>query len=46
MLEEAYPDALEEASYEAFEGKRTIQELNAMADKEAIVQQAMSLIDQ
>ena len=44
MLQEAYADALEEASYEAFEGKYTISELDKMADQDAIVQKAMSLI--
>lgn len=44
MLREAYLDALEEASYEAFEGKYTVEELDAIADKDATVQKAMSLI--
>ena len=44
MLYEAYTDAIEEASYEAFEGKYTVDQLDTVADKNQIIEKAMSLI--
>ena len=44
MLQEAYTDAIEEASYEAFEGKYTVDKLDTIADKNQIIEKAMSLI--
>ncbi len=45
IIEEAYDHALKEASFEAFEGKLTTQELSRKVDREAIKSKAISLLE-
>ena len=44
IIEEAYEHALSEASFEAFEGKMSPQQLKEKVDSEKIKQKALSLI--
>jgi uncharacterized protein YqgV (UPF0045/DUF77 family) len=43
MFEETFDDAMEEAAYEAFEGKLSIDELAAKLDRQQIINKAISL---
>lgn len=42
---EAYPKALKEASYEAFEGKYNVRELSELVDSDSIKTKAIALLD-
>lgn len=44
IIEEAYDHALKEASYEAFEGKLTVAELEKRVDRDRIEARALDLI--
>lgn len=46
IIEEAYPEALREASYEAFEGKLSSQELSQKVDSDSVKMRAIKLLDQ
>ncbi|NJO98289.1 MAG: hypothetical protein HC775_05695 [Hyellaceae cyanobacterium CSU_1_1] len=43
MFEETFDDAMEEATYEAFEGKLSIEELAAKLDRQQIIDRAIAL---
>ena len=45
IIEEAYDHALKEASFEAFEGKLTTQELNQKVNREGIKGKAIALLE-
>ena len=46
IIEEAYPEALREASYEAFEGKLSPEELSQRLDSDLVKMRSMELLDQ
>ena len=45
IINEAYPRAIKEASFEAFEGKLSWQELNEKVDRNSIKEKAISLLE-
>ncbi len=45
IIEEAYPRALKEASYEAFEGKLSDKELGQKVDQQGLKDKALSFIE-
>ena len=46
MLAETFDDAIEEASYEAFEGKLSIEELAVKVNRQEIISKAIALIEE
>lgn len=44
ILEEAFPEAIDHAALEAFEGRYEAEELAAMVDRPGILQQALEMI--
>ncbi len=45
ILEEAWPEAIDNAAIEAFEGRYEAEELAEMVDRSVILQQALAMID-
>ena len=45
ILDEAYVSAVDRAALEAFEGRYEVEDLAAMVDRAAILQQALTMID-
>lgn len=45
ILEEAWPEAIDNAAIEAFEGRYEAEELVEMVDRSVILQQALAMID-
>ena len=45
IIDEAYPRAIKEASFEAFEGKLTVDRLEEKVDRDVIKKKAISLLE-
>lgn len=45
IINEAYPRAIKEASFEAFEGKLTVNQLEEKIDRDSIKRKAISLVE-
>jgi hypothetical protein len=45
IIDEAYPRAIKEASFEAFEGKLTVDRLEEKVDRDLIKKKAISLLE-
>ena len=45
IIDEAYPRAIKEASFEAFEGKLTVNRLEEKVDRDMIKRKALSLLE-
>ena len=45
IIDEAYPRAIKEASFEAFEGKLTVNQLEEKVDRDSIKRKAISLLE-